>query len=252
MFDGKGFEVIDEIYQFRNDTALPKDRKFLLVLDTDKMDVVEGQSQEGQAVSDELGEHLRQGPDVLLLARAHEEIYCNPVILKHYLAGVPVRAGRPRGRRDADGGQEEVRGLRGVEVARLNSFDPDLASALRAAPADARRRAGEFAAGWAVSRTGLAYPALAAGTADDAAAIAGELDERYFALSEERDAGRATAAQVVAAFGQAAGGQCRRVCPPRGSGRGRVRGELRRPAIGPNCGRVCCRCWCIKAPRHVR
>src|SRR5712692_8432334 len=37
-FDGKDFEVADEIYQFRLDTALPTERKFLLALDTVKMD----------------------------------------------------------------------------------------------------------------------------------------------------------------------------------------------------------------------
>ena len=38
-FDGKDFEITDEIYQFRADTALPTDRKILLCLDTKIMDV---------------------------------------------------------------------------------------------------------------------------------------------------------------------------------------------------------------------
>ena len=42
MFNSEGFEINDEIYQFRENTALPKDRKFLLQLDTDKMDVSRG------------------------------------------------------------------------------------------------------------------------------------------------------------------------------------------------------------------
>jgi hypothetical protein len=90
-----------------------------------------------------------------------------------------------------------------LEASRLNSFARDVAAALRAAPADARRRAAEFAAGWAMARTGLTHPALAAGTADEAAVIAADLYERYFALSEARDAGRATTEQVAAAFEQA-------------------------------------------------
>jgi len=94
-------------------------------------------------------------------------------------------------------------GLRSVEASRLNMFARDVASALRAAPADARQRAADLAAAWAVARTGLAHPAVAAGTADDVAALAAELDERYFALSEERDAGRASTEQVAAAFERA-------------------------------------------------
>jgi hypothetical protein len=94
-------------------------------------------------------------------------------------------------------------GLRGVEASRLNSFSRDVASALREAPADARQRAADYAAAWAVARTGLDHPVAATGTADDAAALTAELDERYFALSEERDAGRASTDQVAAAFEQA-------------------------------------------------
>jgi len=41
-FDGADFEIADEIYQFRPDTALPGDRKFLLCLDTHKMNVNSG------------------------------------------------------------------------------------------------------------------------------------------------------------------------------------------------------------------
>jgi type 1 glutamine amidotransferase len=41
-FNGKDFEITDEIYQFRVDTARPWDRKFLLCLDTNKMDVSAG------------------------------------------------------------------------------------------------------------------------------------------------------------------------------------------------------------------
>lgn len=90
-----------------------------------------------------------------------------------------------------------------MEASRLNSFARDVASALYAAPAVARQRAAEFAAAWAVARTGLTHPALSAGTADEAAALAAELDERYFTLAEERDAGRATTGQVVTAFERA-------------------------------------------------
>jgi len=94
-------------------------------------------------------------------------------------------------------------GLHGVEASRLNTFARDVAIALRAASVNDRQRAADFAAMWAVTRTGLSHPAVAGGTADDAAALAAELDERYFTLSEERDTGRATSEQVAAAFGRA-------------------------------------------------
>ena len=37
-FKGMDFEVVDEMYQFRADTAQPTERRYLLVLDTTKMD----------------------------------------------------------------------------------------------------------------------------------------------------------------------------------------------------------------------
>jgi hypothetical protein len=85
----------------------------------------------------------------------------------------------------------------------LNTFARDVAAALLTASAADQRRAADFAAAWAITRTGVDHPAGAAGTSDDAAALAAELDERYFAMSEERDAGRATTEQVAAAFEQA-------------------------------------------------
>ena len=46
-FDGMDCEINDEIYQFRADTALPTERKFLLALDTTKMDVSKGNRTDG-------------------------------------------------------------------------------------------------------------------------------------------------------------------------------------------------------------
>src|SRR6266496_2469116 len=37
-FDGNDFEITDEIYMFRDDTALPNERHYLLSIDTNKMD----------------------------------------------------------------------------------------------------------------------------------------------------------------------------------------------------------------------
>lgn len=86
---------------------------------------------------------------------------------------------------------------------RLDSFAPDVAAALLAAPPDLRVRAGRFAADWAVEVAGLRHPSLASGCRDRVAQLVAQLDEQYFAASEARDAGRAGDDEVVTAFGQA-------------------------------------------------
>src|SRR5271165_1089043 len=46
-FYGKDFDIADEIYQFRADTAQPSERRMLLSLDTAKMDVSAGKRKDG-------------------------------------------------------------------------------------------------------------------------------------------------------------------------------------------------------------
>jgi type 1 glutamine amidotransferase len=88
-FDGKDFEIADEIYQFTLDTARPTERKFLLVLDVDKMN------------NADRGNRKKEGPYPVSWVSTYgkgrtfycslghrEEIYWNPMILKHYLAGI--------------------------------------------------------------------------------------------------------------------------------------------------------------------
>jgi uncharacterized protein len=88
-FDGKDFEITDEIYQFTPDTAQPTERKFLLVLDVEKMK------------NAEKGNRKKEGPYPVSWVSTHEkgrtfycslghrqEIFWNPAILKHYLAGI--------------------------------------------------------------------------------------------------------------------------------------------------------------------
>jgi hypothetical protein len=88
-------------------------------------------------------------------------------------------------------------------ASRLDNFDREVAVALRSAPPEVQHRVAEFAADWAVARTGLADPALLAESPDEVASAATELDERYFAVSGDRDAGRASTEDVVTAFGRA-------------------------------------------------
>jgi len=49
----------------------------------------------------------------------------------------------------------------------------------------------------------LVHPALRTDSADDVAGLVTELDELYFALSVEQEAGRASLGEVDAAFGRA-------------------------------------------------
>jgi type 1 glutamine amidotransferase len=91
-FDGKDFEVTDEIYQFRADTALPTDRKFLLALDTTKMDVSKGSRKDGLYPVSWIST-FGKGRTFYCSLGHRDEIYWNPVVLKHYLAGIQYALG---------------------------------------------------------------------------------------------------------------------------------------------------------------
>jgi type 1 glutamine amidotransferase len=91
-FDGKDFEVVDEIYQFRADTALPTDRKFLLALDTKTMDVKAGNRKDGLYPVSWISA-FGKGHTFYCSLGHNEHIYWNPMILKHYLAGIQYALG---------------------------------------------------------------------------------------------------------------------------------------------------------------
>jgi type 1 glutamine amidotransferase len=94
-FDGKDFEINDEIYMFRDDTALASDRKFLLVMDTSKMskeDADKGKRKDGTYPISWVNTSGKGR--VFYCSLGHrEEIYWNPTILKHYLAGIQYALG---------------------------------------------------------------------------------------------------------------------------------------------------------------
>jgi uncharacterized protein len=92
MFNSDGFEVNDEIYQFRENTALPKDRKFLLQLDTDKMDVSKGNRKDKLYPVSWISTYGK-GRTFYCSLGHRDEIYYNPVVLKHYLAGFQYMLG---------------------------------------------------------------------------------------------------------------------------------------------------------------
>jgi type 1 glutamine amidotransferase len=86
-FDGKDFEITDEIYQFRADTALPTERRFLLSLDTSKMDVSKGNRKDGLYPVSWIGT-FGKGRTFYCSLGHRDEIFWNPTVLKHYLAGI--------------------------------------------------------------------------------------------------------------------------------------------------------------------
>jgi type 1 glutamine amidotransferase len=94
MFDGKDFEINDEIYQFTLTSALPTERKFLLALDTSKM------RDAGRGIRKEAGPYpiswvstYGKGRTFYCSLGHREEIFCEPAILKHYLAGIQYALG---------------------------------------------------------------------------------------------------------------------------------------------------------------
>ncbi|MBA4068218.1 MAG: ThuA domain-containing protein [Isosphaera sp.] len=94
-FDGKDFVIADEIYMFRDDTALPSDRRFLLTMDLEKMDEKDragGKRKDGTYPISWINAYGKGR--VFYCSLGHrEEIYWNPTILKHYLAGIQYALG---------------------------------------------------------------------------------------------------------------------------------------------------------------
>lgn len=86
-FDGKDFEINDEIYQFRANTSLPNERTILLALDTKAMDVSKGKRKDDLYAVSWVATYDK-GRTFYCSLGHREEIYFNPTILKHYLAGL--------------------------------------------------------------------------------------------------------------------------------------------------------------------
>jgi type 1 glutamine amidotransferase len=92
VFAGEGFKVTDEIYQFRKDTANPKERRMLLSLDSQWDGLSKGKREDGfYAISwiDKYGDGR-----IFYCSLGHrDEIYYNPQILQHYIAGFQYALG---------------------------------------------------------------------------------------------------------------------------------------------------------------
>ncbi len=92
-FAGTEFEVTDEIYQFRNDTALPSERKMLLALDNEKLPDIDRGRREDKFYPISWVAKYGEGRTFYCSLGHRNEIYWNPVVLKHYLAGIQYALG---------------------------------------------------------------------------------------------------------------------------------------------------------------
>ncbi len=91
-FDGKGFEVTDEIYQFRLNTALPTDRRMLLSLDGSKMNLKRNDGRKEFYPISWVSTYGK-GRTFYCSLGHRNEIYYNPLVLQHYLAGFQYALG---------------------------------------------------------------------------------------------------------------------------------------------------------------
>ena len=92
VFAGQGFTVRDEIYQFRDDTANPNERRMLLSLDPSWEGIKKGKRKDGFfpiSWIDTYGD----GRTFYCSLGHRDEIYWNPVVLEHYLAGIQYALG---------------------------------------------------------------------------------------------------------------------------------------------------------------
>jgi type 1 glutamine amidotransferase len=86
VFGGEGFTITDEIYQFRDDTANPTERRFLLTLDPGWDGLKKGQRKDGIFPVSWISKY-GEGRTFYCSLGHRDEIYYDPVILQHYLAG---------------------------------------------------------------------------------------------------------------------------------------------------------------------
>lgn len=92
VFGGKGFTVVDEIYQFRNDTAKPSERRMLLSLAPDWEGLQQG-SRDDDFYPISWIDRYGAGRVFYCSLGHRDEIFHNPEVLAHYLAGLQFALG---------------------------------------------------------------------------------------------------------------------------------------------------------------
>ena len=94
-FDGKGFEVTDEIYQFNRGHYSRKKQRVLLSLDMTKLTKKGGRKDHDYAIS--WIKTYGKGRVFYCSLGHRNEIFWNPAVLKHYLAGIQWTLGDLKG-----------------------------------------------------------------------------------------------------------------------------------------------------------
>lgn len=92
VFNGKGFEITDEIYQFRNDTAKKGERKYLLALQ-DGWDGLKRGKRDNNFWPISWVDKYGEGRVFYCSLGHRNEIYYNPAVLEHYLSGIQYALG---------------------------------------------------------------------------------------------------------------------------------------------------------------
>ena len=92
VFEGRNFEVADEIYQFRKDTADPARMRTLLTLDGSIVDLQKGKRKDGFYPVSWISQY--ENGRIFYCSLGHrDEIYWNPAVLQHYLDGIQFALG---------------------------------------------------------------------------------------------------------------------------------------------------------------
>ncbi|MES2706705.1 MAG: ThuA domain-containing protein [Verrucomicrobiota bacterium] len=92
-FNGEGFTIKDEIYKFRKDTALPTERRMLLALDPNGTDMTLDKKDQRSLYPVAWLDTWGKGRVFYCSLGHNDEIYMNPAIVKHYLAGLQFALG---------------------------------------------------------------------------------------------------------------------------------------------------------------
>jgi hypothetical protein len=91
-FSDMDFEITDEIYMFRDDTALAKDRRYLLSLSPEYKELKRGKRKDGTYPISWVSTYGK-GKTFYCSLGHREDIFWNPKVLKHYLAGLQYAFG---------------------------------------------------------------------------------------------------------------------------------------------------------------
>lgn len=92
-FKGDGITLKDEIYKFRKDSASPSDRRMLLALDPMGTNMAKDQDDARPLYPIAWLDTWGKGRVFYCSLGHNEEIYMNPVVLEHYLAGIQYALG---------------------------------------------------------------------------------------------------------------------------------------------------------------